>query len=155
MSDAPRKRPLRLTILLAAALVGAQFVPVDRTNPPTDASLTLKAPAPVLAILERACFNCHSQETVWPWYAYVAPMSWLAEHDVKEGREEMNLSEWGNWSEDRRVYMASEIVEMTESEDMPPWFYKPFHADSKLSEDDLKTLKAWAQSLPGAKASSG
>jgi hypothetical protein len=137
-------------IVLAVALVAVQFVPVDRTNPPIDATLSLNAPAPVIAIVERACFNCHSQATVWPWYAYVAPMSWLVERDVTEGREEMNLSEWGSWSESRRAYMASEIVEMTESEEMPPWFYKPFHADSKLSEEDLKVLKDWAESVSGA-----
>ena len=97
-----------LLMILVVALIVAQFVPVDLTNPPTDDGMRITAPEPVMDILQRACFDCHSHETVWPWYARVAPMSWLVEHDVLEGRDHMNLSEWGAWSDDRRAHKAED-----------------------------------------------
>jgi len=72
--------------------LGVQLVPVDRTNPPVESAVA--APAEVRSILRRSCFNCHSYETEWPWYGYVAPLSWLVAHHVHEAREEMNFSTW-------------------------------------------------------------
>ena len=71
-------------LALAAVFVAIQLVPVHRDNPPVASDLD--APADVKSILRRACYDCHSNETRWPWYAYVAPVSWLVAHDVEEGR---------------------------------------------------------------------
>ena len=90
---------LKTTILLAAgALVVMQFFRPERANPSTDASASFEAvakPSPeVVASLKRACYDCHSNQTVWPWYSNVAPVSWLIANDVKEGRAHLNFSEW-------------------------------------------------------------
>ena len=80
------KRILRIGgLALIVCLVAAQFVPVDRTNPPVGQEIV--APAEVMTVLERACYDCHSNETVWPAYSRVAPVSWLVARDVQEGRE--------------------------------------------------------------------
>lgn len=144
-----------LLMIVIVALIVVQFVPVDHSNPPTDDGMRIAAPAPVMAILERACFDCHSHETVWPWYSRIAPASWLLEHDVLEGRDHMNLSEWGAWSDDRRAHKAEEMVEEIEDGEMPPWFYTPLHSEAKVSPEDLKVLEAWAKSLPGAEPDGG
>ena len=87
-----RRLPVFVAIALGALLVGIQAVPISRTNPPVEADVD--APAPVKALLRRACYDCHSHETVWGPHTYVAPISWLVAHDVKEGREELNFSRW-------------------------------------------------------------
>jgi hypothetical protein len=150
-----RKLMKLLLVLVVVFMVGAQFVPVELTNPPTGEGMRIEAPAEVMAILERACFDCHSNETVWPWYAHIAPASWLLERDVVDGRDEMNLSEWGAWSEDRRAHKAEEMVEEIEDEEMPPWFYTPLHPAAKVTEDDVEVLESWGKSLPGAEKESG
>ena len=87
-------------MLLAIVAIGIQLYPVARTNPPVTADFS--GPAEVKAVLKTACYDCHSNETRWPWYSYVAPLSWLVTHDVEEGRAEFNLSAWGTISEPRR-----------------------------------------------------
>ncbi len=78
--------------VLIIALVAIQLVPVDRTNPPVETEVP--ATVEVRSILRRACYDCHSNETVWPWYSRIAPISWLVARDVREGREKVNLSTW-------------------------------------------------------------
>ncbi|HMA79693.1 MAG TPA: heme-binding domain-containing protein, partial [Candidatus Binatia bacterium] len=82
----------RVGIGLFLILIGLQFVPVDRANPPEHDQLAV--PAEVQAILRRACYDCHSNETNWPWYSQIAPASLLLANDVKEGRREVNFSTW-------------------------------------------------------------
>jgi len=128
--------------LLLVALVAIQFVPVDRSNPPIEGDIG--APPEVAAILRRSCYDCHSHETRWPWYAYVAPASWLLARDVHEGRGELNFSKWSTYSERRRGRKLEQLVELTGSGEMPLWFYLPLHPSAKLSQADKDTLAAWA-----------
>ena len=80
---------------LLVMLVAFQFVPVERSNPPVE---TATAPPPsVEEVLRRACFDCHSHETRWPWYSRVAPASWLVARDVHEARQELNFSDWDGY----------------------------------------------------------
>jgi hypothetical protein len=127
---------------LAVALVAIQLVPVARTNPPVTSTVT--APPMVESILRRACFDCHSNETVWPLQAYVAPLSWLVAHDVKEGREELNFSAWGP----RQVARAAKkLAQEVEKGDMPPFLYVLAHPGAKLGTDDKALLASWARGL--------
>ena len=88
---------LKIVLLFIGVLcIGIQFVPVQRTNPPITGEI--KAPAEVMHILRKACYDCHSNETVWPWYSYIAPISWTVESDVKAGRSDLNFSEWSDYS---------------------------------------------------------
>lgn len=126
---------------LVVVIVGIQFIPVERTNPPVQSDID--APAEVKAILKRACYNCHSNETDWVWYTKVAPASFLAVKDVKDARKHLNFSEWGNYT-DKTEKIKDEIWEEIREEQMPPWQYKIFHSESKLTPEEKNLLRNWA-----------
>jgi hypothetical protein len=135
-----------LVIAVPAVLVLAQVIPVTRTNPPVEAEV--KAPAEVMAILRRSCWDCHSNETVWDgWQTKIAPASWLVAHDVSEGRDELNFSRWGKGKHADRA--GSKIAKEVREGDMPPLLYVLAHPAAKLSAADQATLAAWAATLPG------
>jgi hypothetical protein len=105
----------------------------------------------VKAILKRACYDCHSHETVWPWYSYVAPVSWWVAKDVHQGREELNFSTWGAYSTKERVEKMQESREEVEEGAMPPWFYTTAHRDARLSREDRAMLHTWALASLGVR----
>jgi hypothetical protein len=127
-------------ILIAIAI---QFIPVNRTNPPVESEAPF--PEDVLSILRGSCYDCHSHETVWPWYSRIAPVSFLIANDVNEGREHLNLSTWNRLSAADRIDAIEEIWEQVEDGDMPLWYYLPAHPEARLSDDERAVLKAWAQ----------
>lgn len=136
---------LRWTIAgLLIVFILIQFVPVDRTNPPVET----EAPAPtdIRAILRRACYDCHSNETLWPWYSKVAPVSWLIVDDVQKGREALNFSTWNRYTTQQQVKNLKESWEETAEGEMPPWFYLAAHRDANLSSEERAALRAWALS---------
>jgi hypothetical protein len=137
-------RPLALWTLgfLGIAFIAIQFVSVDRTNPPVEEEVP--APAEVRQVLRRACYDCHSNETVWPWYSWIAPVSWLVARDVHEGREELNFSTWNRLSTKARVEALHESWEEVSEGEMPPWFYLPPHPEARLSEADREALRRWS-----------
>ena len=135
-------------LFLVVVLVAMQFKTIDRTNPPVEAELS--ASPEVMELLRRACYDCHSNDTVWPWYSYIAPASWLIEHDVEEAREHLNFSEWRSWEPGKQDHKREECWEEVEEGEMPLWFYTPLHWDASLSEGDLAVLKAWATAPPTA-----
>jgi hypothetical protein len=148
----PRSKPRRgllaklLKIAAAVALVagvGIQFVPVKGigSNPPQ--RYKLDAPPEVEAILRESCFDCHSNETRWPFYARLAPGSWLMAQDVVKGRSRMNMSEWGETDEEERTLDKENSWEQIEEGEMPPWFYLPLHPGARLNDKEKATLKAW------------
>jgi hypothetical protein len=130
-----------ILIGLLVAFVGAQFVPVARTNPPAGAVIV--APGPVQAILTRSCFDCHSNGTRWPWYSHVAPMSWLVTDHVHDGRSNVNFSFWGDLSAEDRRAKAKKVVEEVGAGAMPIRPYLLLHHDARLSPEDRRTLKDW------------
>jgi len=85
----------------------------------------------------RACFDCHSNETHWPWYSNVAPVSWLVQRDVQEGRRRLNFSEW---NQPQRA--TNEVGEVINEGEMPPWFYLPLHASARLTPAEKQALVA-------------
>jgi len=136
-------KKLHLIILVVVVVsIGIQFIPMDRTNPPGTNELT--APPQVMAVLKKACYNCHSHETVWPWYSRIAPVSWLIAHDVSEGRHHVNFSLWGTLSSEKQDRTRREVWEEVEDDEMPPWVYVLGHPEAKLSEEDKTILKRWA-----------
>ena len=132
----------RALSILTAAFVLAQLVPVGRANPPGGGDVA--APPEVRAMLKRACYDCHSSETVWPWYSRVAPVSWLIARDVREGRNEVNFSIFTQYPEKRRRRKWKEIPEQIEKSEMPPWFYTAVHPEARLSDADRAALLRWA-----------
>ena len=130
-------------IILAAVFVAIQFVPVDRTNPPAGVSVT--APPDVGALLERGCFDCHSHRTDWPWYGYVAPLSWIMAHHVEEGRGDLNFDAWPVFDLELRELYLRDIEQQLLKGEMPPGYYKLTHSGARLSEDEVATLLAWSR----------
>jgi hypothetical protein len=119
-----------------------QFIPVNRDNP--EITGEIEAPENVMAILQRSCYDCHSNETVWPWYSYVAPASWLIARDVHEGREELNFSQWTSYSEKQKRHKRKECGEEVEEGEMPLWFYTPLHLEAELLPEDVEALLRWS-----------
>ena len=130
--------------VLVVGFLAIQLVPVNRHNPPVESEVP--ASAEVRSVLRRACYDCHSNETRWPWYSRIAPFSWLVAHDVSEGREELNFSTWNRLSTRKQIEALHESWEEVEEGDMPPWFYLPPHPDARLSARDLAALRDWSRS---------
>jgi hypothetical protein len=127
---------------LVAFLLLAQLVPIDRSNPPVTAEVP--APPAVRAILERSCYDCHSNQSRWPWYGYVAPLSWVMAYDIHEARDHVNFSTWDAYTEKKRVDMLEEVWEQVDEGEMPFFVYLPLHPEAELSEADKQLLEDWA-----------
>lgn len=133
----------RIGFILLVAPIGIQFVPIARTNPPVESDVP--APAELKAVLRRSCYDCHSNETRWPWYARVAPVSFLIASDVKEGRRQVNFSVWNQYSGNRKARKLKGIVEQVEQNKMPQWYYVIMHPEVKLSGSDKEMIIRWAK----------
>lgn len=131
----------KIAVVLAVVLVALQFVPVGRENPPVLNDFA--GPPAVKEILQRSCYDCHSNQTRWPWYARVAPVSFLVARDVRKGREELNFSDWGAYDRARRAQLGAEILEAVEKREMPLPAYVLLHGQAKLSGSELTTLRGW------------
>ncbi len=138
-------------IALAVLVIVIQFIPKnlpetseDRTN---DFILLENPPEQIKEILTTSCYDCHSNQTVYPWYSYVAPFSWLVVRDVREGRKELNFSEWGDLSKRRKVKLLGDIAEEVESGEMPMKIYTLIHRDARLDDDQVKLLTDYTKSL--------
>src|SRR5687768_4349210 len=143
----------RWTGLAAAAVaIAIQFVRPARTNPPTDPSRTLFAlmdvPTDAAAVLDRACRDCHSNETRWPWYSHVAPASWLVIDHVNHGRSHFNLSEWSTYDRARQAELLKDSCELARKEAMPMPSYLIAHRGARLSPADIDSLCTWAAPTP-------
>jgi hypothetical protein len=142
------KRHIAPRLVISAAVLVAlflliQLIPVEQTNPPVEADLT--APDAVKDILRRACYDCHSHETRWPWYGRVAPFSWwLAEH-VIEGRADLNFSRWPLFDFEARELMLRDIEKQLVDGTMPLPSYLVGHREARLSDMDRKVLLEWAR----------
>ena len=130
-----------IAAVLIVAFIGIQFIPVERSNPPVTGEMD--APPRVKEILMRSCYDCHSNETVWPWYSYIAPASWLLEKDVEEGRDELNFSEWKGYDEKKKQKKFKETREEVEEGEMPQWYYVIMHPEAKLTDADKQALFEW------------
>ncbi len=137
-------------LILAIAFVAAQFVRPARTNPTFASTQTIdnvvNVPPDVHATLMRACGDCHSDQTEWPWYSHVAPTSWFVIDHVDSGRKHINLSEWvhpGKEPQDS-VHRLKAICREVQSGAMPLTSYLLIHWSAKLSADDVKQICDWS-----------
>lgn len=133
-----RKVLLGTGIALAGALVVIQLVPYgrDHTNPPIVAEPAWDQ-ASTRELAKRACFDCHSNQTEWPWYSHVAPTSWLVQNHVDEGRTVLNFSDWTRFYKE-----AGEAAETVLEGEMPPRSYTFLHPEAKLTEQERQVLAA-------------
>jgi Haem-binding domain len=128
--------------LLLIALI--QFVRPSMSNPPVDSTREITAIHPVTQViastLERSCNDCHSNRTVWPWYSQVAPVSWLVAHDVNEGRNALNFSEWRLYGPEKAQKLLGEICETVREGEMPVKQYTLLHPRARLTPSDVHSL---------------
>jgi mono/diheme cytochrome c family protein len=120
--------------LLLALFLLMQVIPVPRTNPPVTREVHWDSPQ-TRALAKRACLDCHSNETVWPWYSNIAPVKFLLANHVAEGREKLNFSQWDQPNED-----FEEVDETMKEGEMPPWDYLLPHAEARLSAAETEQL---------------
>jgi hypothetical protein len=134
-------------VVVVCGLVIAQFFGPAKSNPPSDPTQAIEAKLQVTpqvaAILDRSCNDCHSNKTRWPWYSYVAPASWFVIDHVNQGRENINLSEWGKYSQRDVDALLRQMCREVRAEVMPLSSYTPLHPGSKLSAEDIKTFCDW------------
>jgi hypothetical protein len=134
-------------LAFCVAFIAIQFVLVNRTNPPVQGDF--RGSAEVVSVLRRACYDCHSNETVWPWYSRVAPLSWVIAHDVNEGRAVLNFSTWNQLSPEKQAEAMKESWEEVAEGKMPTWYYVPLHPEARLSANDQSVLQGWSSSAVG------
>ncbi|HYO42170.1 MAG TPA: heme-binding domain-containing protein [Candidatus Limnocylindrales bacterium] len=122
--------------VLVIGFVAIQFVPYgrDHSNPPVTAEPVWDTAA-TRELAVRACFDCHSNETAWPWYTNIAPISWRIQQHVDEGREKLNFSEWGTGEQE-----TDEIGEVVRDGEMPPWDYLLAHPEARLTDAETQVL---------------
>jgi hypothetical protein len=135
------------------ALAAIQLLPApSRTNPRIDAKQTMEAslavPSQVSGMLQRACSNCHSSETHWPWYSRIAPASWLIGRDVHEARKAMNLSRWASQNGRRPELAVATLTAAcfdVRNGRMPKWNYTLLHPEARVSKLEADQFCAWSQ----------
>jgi hypothetical protein len=144
------RKILRWGIIAVAVVgVGIQFVRPERTNPPIDPALDVErflyVEPEVAALLRTACYDCHSNETKWPWYSNVAPSSWLLARDVNDGRRHLNFSNWGIYPTGRQVNTLESIAEEVLEENMPYPPYLLLHPEARIDSAQRNTIIQWAR----------
>ena len=128
--------------VLVALFIFIQFIPYGKAHTNPDPGQEPKWDSPQTRVLaQRACFDCHSSETTWPWYSNVAPISWLIQHDVDEGRQVMNFSDWATTSASGRIRNrgSNEVTDVILRNSMPPFYFVFMHPSADLTtvEKDL------------------
>ena len=141
----------KIAIVLVVILVGMQFIPTDvhrqEEIPKTDLRYVYDVARNVLNILQTSCYDCHSNNTNYPWYSQVQPIRLMMDHHVEEGMKELNFSEFGNYSERRKRNKLRAISEQIEKGKMPLPSYLWLHSDAKLSNEEKKILMEFISSL--------
>jgi hypothetical protein len=125
-----------------SGLLAAQ-VPADSKNPNPKGKIP--APPAIETVLRRACYDCHSNETRWPWYAHIAPFSWWIANDVTAGRREINFSDWSSYRPTTQLRKLRWLDRSLHEESMPPWSYLIAHPGARLSEDERALLRRWTE----------
>ena len=144
-------KKLKLVLLfLSIAFLALQFIPKNakiRSPKVVDKSLEIKVATGIHKSLRRACYDCHSNQTSWPLYTKIFPLSLYFEHEVEEAREELNFSNWESFSLKKKSKKSFEIVESLELKEMPPENYITLHAEAKVSAKELEAIKKWADDI--------
>lgn len=141
----------KLLIGIALLFVAIQFIPVElnqsETTSKNDFITTLNPPTEIANMLKTSCYDCHSNNTKYPWYDKIAPVSFVVKHHIDEAKEELNFSEWNTFSDKRKQHKLDEIIEETEEGEMPIKAYTIMHGEAKLSLKQLEQLKNWINTI--------
>jgi len=133
--------------IILLILIGLQFIPVDKPqvtgNNPNDLLSVVSVPDTVADILKNSCYDCHSNQTIYPWYSHVAPVSWLVAKDVREGREHVNFSNWQALELTKKAEHLENMIDEIKDGEMPMSIYTAIHQDARLSEEQQKLIIDW------------
>jgi len=141
----------KIGLILFAAFIIIQFFRPERnegkTILPTDITYVAAVPQDVQIVLSRSCYDCHSNNTAYPWYMNIQPVAWYLADHVKEGKRELNFSEFGSYKPKKQLHKLQEIVKEVREGEMPLSSYTLIHGDAKLSDAEKNRVIAWADSL--------
>lgn len=133
-----------IVLLLLAVFIGLQFIPTERNQSDqvqeSDFIRVNKTPEHIGKLLQVSCYDCHSNNTVYPWYNKVQPIAWFLENHIQEGKEELNFSEWGNYSKRRQNSKLSSIVSQIEDDEMPLYSYTLTHRNAVFTDIEKKEI---------------
>jgi hypothetical protein len=137
-------------MIIIAGLVIMQFFRPERNTgelrQANDILVALRVPDSLSVILENSCFDCHSNHTRYPWYSQIAPVSWYLARHIRHGRDQLNLSEFGQLEKSRKIGALSDICEMVEAGSMPLKSYLIIHRDARISEKEAEAICDWLES---------
>ena len=146
-----KARVKKVIFALAVFLIVIQFAQPKRTNPPIIPSKALAAhvqvPEEVQSIVMRAYGNCHSNQTEWPWYSHIAPLSWVITDDVNQGRRHMNFQDWDARIRKQASAPPLDICKEVREKGMPPFTYRMMHENARLTPQEIDALCSWFKSL--------
>lgn len=141
----------KVFLFLLIAFVGIQFMSTTRNQSnkilETDFTKTFNTPSNIQQLVGKSCYDCHSNNTNYQWYHKIQPVSWLLENHIKEGKKELNFSEFGTYSKRKQKSKLKSVISQIEENKMPPSTYTLIHKDAKLSEGDKKLITAWFTKL--------
>ena len=139
----------KIAIALLVILVGMQFYRPEKNLAEGDYVATFETEtrpnAEVKKILETTCYDCHSENTSYPWYNNIAPISYWLDNHVREGKEHLDFSDWGNYSAKKKDHKLEELVEEVEEGEMPLKEYTWTHKEARLTQAQKKALMDWAK----------
>lgn len=134
----------KLLIILLAVFIIIQFFPIDKSNPPVDPQMDFvtikKTPDHLAKVIKSSCYDCHSNETVYPWYANISPASWLLKNHIDDGRKKLNFSTFATYDTKRQLHKLEESIEMIKTDEMPLESYVLGHPEAKLSAEQKQLL---------------
>ncbi|MBI1933749.1 MAG: heme-binding domain-containing protein [Ignavibacteriales bacterium] len=138
----------KIILVVIAVFVIIQFIRIDKSNPQTNPTIDIinitNPPSEVKSILKNACYDCHSYETKYPWYAEIAPVSWLLKNHINDGRRHINFSTWGEVSNnEKKLHRLDECVEVVKEREMPMKPYVLMHKEAELTEEQVNLLANW------------
>lgn len=137
----------KILLFIIAALVIIQFFRIDKTNPPIDKKtdfLVMKStPENVATLIKNACYDCHSNETTYPWYTNVQPFAWFVKSHIDEGREELNFSTFGTYDVVKQARKLKKAAREVQEGEMPLSSYTIIHQNAKLTKEQIQTLEAY------------
>jgi uncharacterized membrane protein len=135
--------------LVGFALI--QFIPTDKVNQPIDHKVNFvdakKTPEKIRGLIKGACYDCHSNETVYPKYAYIAPISWSVKSHINEGREHLNFSIWDSYNKELKESMLSQVIETVHGKTMPLPGYIVYHKEANLSDAERTLLTKYFEEM--------
>lgn len=139
----------KVLFIMAIFFTAIQFIPAARNESgqllPADFTRSLQVPGNIQAVLKRSCYDCHSDHTRYPWYSTIQPVRWMLDKHIREGKEELNFSEFGNYSKRKQRNKLQAVINSIKDESMPLFSYTLMHPDSKITEENKILLINWFQ----------